>query len=249
MFRTPPPVRTGSGNPIQHSNRLEAVGQWNGMNCHTSDSPGHPVLSPCYPAVVFRSAAVRVRRLLQATLISVAMLPVSAFGQDASPREDATEQSQSVVKPLEDNLAKVINGVRASNNLPALNRIKRTDLLQQTCSVALADKVPRPGYGSLFAGEVVFYKTVEPTGLTSELSKIVSKPSKMPQYRNDWPYKRFSVAIWPAPSSDSGHREYWVGVGLYISAGTEFIDNWLTDDAPYRGYWKKSINPNCRKVH
>jgi hypothetical protein len=56
--------------------------------------------------------------------------------------------------------------------------------------------------------------------------------------------ERFAVAVWPAQLKD----EYWVGVGLYWSAGWEWFDLHLTDDLYYADSWKKNIAAECKEA-
>jgi hypothetical protein len=56
--------------------------------------------------------------------------------------------------------------------------------------------------------------------------------------------ERFAVAVWPSQVKD----EYWVGVGLYWSAGWEWFDLHLTDDHYYGNLWKTNIAGECKKV-
>ena len=173
------------------------------------------------------------RPLCRGLLIALVLAPTSPFGRlMASPQQYAVEPVESVVKPIEDDVARLFSEVRASKNLPRLSRIgKRTDLRQQTCSAAGANR--SPGSAATFGTNTIltFYKISSPSVATSELSWIASVDREE--------YKRFSVAVWPVEPSESSLPEYWVGIGLYLSAFLEFIDNTMTDDAPRRNDWKK----------
>jgi hypothetical protein len=173
-------------------------------------------------------------------IVVLAILHSYVKGQEkVSSQNLAAEPSQNEVKPLENAVAKLFTDLRAGDHLPALKRINnRTKLRQQTCSVAVEDKVS-PNY---WPG--VFYKTENPSDPSPELSMIASKTS-----HGNPKAARYSVTVWPTPTSNTGHREYWVGISVYMSAGWEFVDNWFTDDISYKNNWKKGIDPKCRTVH
>jgi hypothetical protein len=91
------------------------------------------------------------------------------------------------------------------------------------------------------------YRTDNPAAPSQELERIALY--KDPLASKDQPgITRYSVAVWPSSNLESGHRVYWVGIQVYMSAWWEFIDSNFTDNRSYKDDWKKLVTPACRSV-
>jgi hypothetical protein len=171
------------------------------------------------------------------------MLTPFWFAQETTVPTTQTEHAQQIGerdKKVEDEVAKLFESIRRGAKVPMLKRIgHRTSLEQQVCTIAVSGKAPK--YAS--TNTAAFYKIANPQSITPELNRVASFDQL--HRKHNPPYKRYSVAVWRIEGQDAGAR-YWVGVQLYWSAATEFVDSHFTDDIYYHNDWKKLIDPLCR---
>jgi hypothetical protein len=163
-----------------------------------------------------------------------------ATAQEAPPATKAGSAGQLIVerdKEKEDQVAKLFEGIRAEAKLPQLQRIRhRPDLEQGVCTSAFTDKPSNRGSA--------FYVTPEPESITPELQRIASS-NRLGANKKPW-YARYSVAVWRVKDPQVEKVSYRVGVGLYETAVSKFVDCHFTDDVHYCGKWKESIAHPCR---
>ena len=173
-------------------------------------------------------------------LIVLLASPLSAR-QASLPSQAAAGPPGIRDKDKENAVAKLFETIRVDAKIPPLTRIKYRKSLEQTvCTITLNEHVSerahkkRPG----------FYKTSNPESISPELNKLALFNDLHPKY--NWGVRRYSVAVWRVTDPQTGEAAYWVGVQLYWSAVTEFVDSHFTDDIYYRNAWKKSIALACR---
>ena len=82
------------------------------------------------------------------------------------------------------------------------------------------------------------YKTADPAKISPQLQRLATYDKG-----GNSGERRFSVAVWTSQLED-GLPEYWVGVQLYLSAGTEYFQNHFTDAIE----WKGAVAPQCKDV-
>jgi hypothetical protein len=139
-------------------------------------------------------------------------------------------------KEMEDQVAQLFERIRTEAKLPAMKRIEHRDGLEQgVCTSVLTGNAPKTA--------MAFYTTADASAITPELTKAALSNRLDAKKRPI--YTRYSVAVWRVKGGTAA-KEYHVGVGLYSSAGTEFVDCHFTDDIHYCGMWKESIAPSCR---
>jgi hypothetical protein len=162
----------------------------------------------------------------------------------ATAQEAPTAAKQGNARPVtverdkekEDQVAKLFEGIRAEAGLPQLKRIRhRADLEQGVCTSALTGEMSKR-WG--------FYTTADPGSITPELKKIASL-NRLDSNKRPW-YARYSVAVWRVKNPNGGEVAYRLGVGIYGTALSEFVDCHFTDDVFYCGNWKSSIARPCR---
>jgi len=145
-------------------------------------------------------------------------------------------------KAKEDVVAKLFETVVGDLKLPPLKRIsQRTELEEAVCTAALVG-----GTSQRYLSQ--FYETTNPESSLDEVKRIVIARDFTVKRKGKtvpW-FARYSVAVWRV-NAGLQHTTYWVGLGFYESAATEFIDCHFTDDVHYCGLWKKSIAPRCRR--
>lgn len=176
---------------------------------------------------------------------------VGTFLSWQSPTEAPAVIDRKEIAKMEDSVAKQFLDIRKAAKLPPLTRIKnRSQLRQMACTAAVKGRYKQWG--------TAIFKSNDPTtpnALLEQMARFDAPLQKAPTVRTDAsvgtfrtggmpPIKRFAVAIWPSQMKD----EYWVGIGLYWSAGWEWFDLHLTDDHYYGNLWKKSIAAECNKV-
>jgi hypothetical protein len=156
----------------------------------------------------------------------------------------------------EDAVAILFDALRKDAKLHPLSRIKdRVSLQQIACTVSVTNKVP------LLAGEFpvigntpkvqdtrsALYKTVNPSEANPELQRIAL--FERPRGHGHPPgYATYSAAVWPTQKEITGKPEYWVGIELFWSAGTEFFLDHFTDEMEWKNEWKRVVEPECRDV-
>jgi hypothetical protein len=153
-----------------------------------------------------------------------------------------TNIDTKALRAIEDSVATQFANIRRAAGMPQLSRIKhRSQLRQMVCTASV-----RGGFGQ---AETLFYKTSDPTASNEQLERLAKfdTPKEHPRTTPTKGAKleRFAVAAWPSQTQG----EYWVGVGLYLSAGWEWVDLHLTDDRYYGNQRKNRIASECKKVH
>lgn len=192
-----------------------------------------------------------------------------------SNRLEARQGSTPVLKPQndrrkEDAVAKLFDQVRKDAKLLRLSRVEeRTSLQQLVCTTAVTGKIPRFRTGFPVLGndstDVVnqqqvgnsaakayqpsaLYKTTSPEELTPELRRVALLERPRGRHGHSSGYARYSVAIWPVQQPTNEKSEYWVGVELFWSAGSEFFLNHFSDAMEWKNEWKSFVTPECRDV-
>ena len=188
------------------------------------------------------------------------MLPL-LVASPLSNRLEARQGSTPLPKPRndrqqEDTVAKLFDEVRNDAKLHSLSRIEeRTSLQQLVCSVSFTDKAPLFPNGYPMLGNPpksqdapsTLYKTPDPGKVNAELRRIALFEGPRRQGHSPG-YARYSVAVWPAQQERAGKIEYWVGVQLFWSEGSEFFLNHFSDAMEWKNEWKTSVVPECRDV-
>ena len=86
------------------------------------------------------------------------------------------------------------------------------------------------------------YRTADPQSPADDLKAIANfkdiEENPIP------PWTRYAIAVWPTEDRSA----WWVGAGIYWSAMSEWFDNNLTDNKPYRNQWKDLVAPGCRSI-
>lgn len=183
-------------------------------------------------AINLKTGTMLVSTLAFALLASTAQEPPLATSADNAERLMVERD-----KGKEDKVAKLFEGIRTEAKLPQLTRIRhREDLEQAVCTSALSGKPSHRGSAN--------YTTTDPESITPELQKIASS-NRLDSKKRPW-YARYSVAVWRVKDPQTGEPSYRVGVGLYETAVSEFVDCHFTDDVHYCGKWKESIARPCR---
>jgi hypothetical protein len=136
----------------------------------------------------------------------------------------------------EDQIATLFERMRKDAKLPSLARIKyRDSMVQSLCTIMQTNPSPEHTYG--------LNKTSSLDLFTPELKRIASFNELHPRYNPS--LRRYSVVVWRVTEPQSHESTYWIGIGFYPSAATEFLMNHFTDDLYYRNDWKKHITPEC----
>ena len=178
-------------------------------------------------------------------LLLLCFLPSSARSQAVStPHRNSDE---------EDAVAKLFDAARTDAKLHHLSRIRdRKELEQLVCTASFTGEAPRFSNGhpvlstTLEDSPNALYRSGagSPSQLTPELQRIAlfERPRGRSGHRPG--HARYSVAVWPV----IGKSEYWVGVELFWSAGTEFFLNHFSDAMEWKNEWKQFVAPQCRDV-
>lgn len=176
-------------------------------------------------------------RTVEVALVFGAMV-TSARAQ--APAASISDRDRELFKRYEDRVSQTFETIRRENRLPKLSRIAhRQELRELVCTAAVRDANP---YRQNFPANLI-YKTPDPSLSTEELKSIAryNQPETPPN-------TRYAVAIWAGTDKETGDRTYWIGIEIYPSAFSEFIDNTFTDDRPYRNNWKTQVDPSCRNA-
>ena len=137
---------------------------------------------------------------------------------------------------IEVSLANRVTAIRQVAGLKQLARIKnRSDLRQRVCTAAVRGNAPS-NWGTSSGIREAYYETDDPASLDPVFERMAKSDAD-----REVP-KRFAVAVWPSQA----RGKYWVGVGTYWGAWSEWFDVHLTDDMFYRKQWNKKIAPQCR---
>lgn len=198
-------------------------------------------------------------RMSKSTILLLCFLPTLAFSQgEPVPSQIPNAASKSHRNSQEeDAVASLFDTVRKDAKLHRLTRIKdRISLQQLVCTAAVTDKVPLFTYGDPVLGNTpkfqdtssALYKTVNPNEMNPELQRIALFERPRGRHGRSPGHARYSVAVWPTHLEIGGNTEYWVGINLFWSAGTEFFLNHFSDDMEYKNQWKKFVVPECKDV-
>lgn len=160
------------------------------------------------------------------------MLTATLFGQSASvggaPYRD---------KPKEEEVADMFRAMRSQVGGKPLGRVKhRRELQQLTCSATVLDR-------TMHSLSTVIYKSTTVADISADIRRLAAQDKD-----GRGGTRRFSVAVWRKRSAvNTAPEQYWVGIGLYHSAGSEWFENHLTDEGFYSKQWKGMVVPECRK--
>ena len=175
-------------------------------------------------------------------LVSVAVLCLlGTVLANSGSRTNATREPQK-----EDEVAATLAAARQQAGRDKLTRVRyRPELQQIVCSAAIEGAEPHYPHGvpalsgiKTMNRPTAMYKTDDPAKvaeINDELQRLAAKEQGA----------RFSVAVWSGSRSDKT-REYWVGIGVYKGASTEWFERHLTDDVFVRNDWKQVVLPECR---
>jgi len=190
-------------------------------------------------------------------LLLLSWLPTSGHRQSGpmhqTPKPASTSHTNS---HEEDVVAHVFDTVRADAKLHRLSRIRdRKELEQLVCTASVDRKIPL-SMNTILVGTPslptdtpsTLYKTASPGDVTPELRTIAL--FEQPRGRNGRTpgHKRYSVAVWPVQQEKDSNPEYWVGIELFWSSGTEFFLNHASDSIEYKNKWKRFVAPECTEV-
>lgn len=147
-------------------------------------------------------------------------VPPARAGNATKPESD---------RQAENAAASLFDAARRNAGLHGLGRIKdRKSLQQLVCTISITDKVPTfqsgvpilgIGIAKNFRPPSALYRTAKPDDITPELERV----ALFVRAGHGRGYARYAVAVWPAQRTAPEKREYWVGVQLYWSAGSEFF--------------------------
>lgn len=156
----------------------------------------------------------------------------------------------------EDVVAHVFDTVRADAKLRHLSRIgDRKELEQLVCAASVNGEIP-VSMNTILVGTPslpidtpsTLYKTASPGDLTPELRTVALFERPRGQSGHTPGHTRYSVAVWPIQQERDSNPEYWVGIGLFWSTGTEFFLNHFSDSIEYKNKWKRFVAPECKEV-
>lgn len=190
-------------------------------------------------------------------LLLLSWLPTSGHSQSEpmhqTPKPASTPHRNS---HEEDVVAYVFDTVRADAKLRRLSRIgERKELEQLICTASVNGKIP-VSTNTILVGTPslpidtpsTLYKTASPGDVTPELRTIALFERPRGRSGHAPGDKRYSVAVWPIQQEKDSNPEYWVGIGLFWSTGTEFFLNHVSDSIEYKNKWKRFVAPECKEV-
>ena len=138
-------------------------------------------------------------------------------------------------KAKEEEVVSMFRAIRGELGGKQLSWIKRRHEIQQlTCTAALIDR-------TMHSPRTLIYKTTNIADINSELRQLATQDKD-----GSSGIRRFSVAVWRKRPQSAAPEEYWVGVGLYRSAGGEWFESHLTDEGSYSKRWKTLVVHECR---
>jgi hypothetical protein len=190
-------------------------------------------------------------------LLLLSLLPSSGHWQ-AEPVRQTPDPASAPHRNSheEDVVAHVFDTVRADAKLHRLSRITdRKELEQLVCTASVNGKITVSTTTILVGTPSLpidipstLYKTASPGDVTPELRTIALFERPRGRSGRTPGHKRYSVAVWPVQREKDSNPEYWVGIGLFWSTGSEFFQNHFTDSIEYKNKWKRFVAPECKEV-